>query len=145
MTAHITTDEETLRERGQRLTPQRRAVLSVMQQSKGHLTMDDVSSRLVDQGDDIAPASVYRILAWLTEQGIVSITDVGGRDVVYEYLGNGLHHHLICQQCGMEHEVPFSLIQPVITTIRERYSFESRIDHLAIFGTCQQCQVSEPI
>lgn len=139
----ISHDEELLRERGERLTPQRRAVLKVMQDSHGHLSMEDVDSRLREQGDDIATASVYRILAWLTEQELVCITDVGARDVVYEYLGNRRHHHLICSQCGSEQEVPFGLISPVTNSVYKNYGFEARIDHLAIFGTCRECAADE--
>lgn len=137
---HPNHDEEKLRSQGQRLTPQRRLVLEIMRGSHGHLTVDDVVNAAALQDHDVSVASVYRILAWLTDHEIVCITDVGGRDLTYEYLGNTRHHHLICQQCGTETEIPFNIIDPTIANIRTQFGFEPRIDHQAIFGTCRNCQ-----
>lgn len=136
-------DEAALRRRGERLTPQRRMVLEIMQQSHGHVTADWVVQQAKERSGNVSLASIYRILAWLTEHELMSVTDVGSPDLVYEYLGSGRHHHLICQQCGHETEVPFDLITPLTSTIREQYGFEARIDHQAIFGTCRQCREKE--
>ncbi len=133
-------DIEKLRLAQQRLTPQRRLVLEVMQKSSGHVSVDDVMREVSVHDPDINIATVYRILGWLTEHEIICVTDMGDRDLSYEYLGNHRHHHLVCQQCGVQREVPFDLMSPVITELSNRYGFEARIDHQAIFGTCQACQ-----
>ncbi len=139
---HIQQDIEKLQSAGQRLTPQRRLVLDVMQKSHGHVTVDDIMNRVVQHDPAINLATVYRILGWLTEHQIICVTDMGDRDLSYEYLGNPRHHHLVCQDCGAQIEVPFDLMSSVISKLRNQYGFEARIDHQAIFGTCKHCQSS---
>lgn len=137
--------EDLVRSRGQRITPQRRLVLEIMQNSHGHLTVEDVVAEATRRNHEVSIASVYRILGWLTDHHVVCVTDTGGRDLAYEYLGNRRHHHLICQTCGEETEIPYSIIDPMVTTIRTEYGFEPRIDHQAIFGTCSSCQTQTSI
>lgn len=139
-------DVEALRRHGQRLTPQRRAVLSVMQNSHGHVTASDVVEAVesLDHGAaSVSLASVYRVLAWLVEHDIISVTDVGERDLVYEYLGHGRHHHLICRQCGGTASLPDSIFTNVIDEIYARYGFEARMEHQAVFGTCHTCGAAD--
>ena len=136
-------DEDALRRRGQRLTPQRRMVLSIMRDTHGHVTVDHVMDEVAKLGDQVSLASVYRILGWLADQDLVSITNVGERDLVYEYLGHGRHHHLICRQCGMATDVPSSIFAPVVEEILKQYGFEARMEHQAIFGFCEDCQHSD--
>lgn len=138
-------DERMLRKRGERLTRQRRQVLAIMRATQGHITAEDVLRKALAQDADVSIASVYRILGWLTDHGLICVTDTGSQDLVYEYLGSNRHHHLICQICGEETEVPFDLMDSLIGAIRDRYDFEPRIDHQAIFGTCCACRMQTPV
>lgn len=135
-------DINKLKSAGQRLTPQRRMVLEAMQNSHGHVSVDNIMTEVSKHNPDINPATVYRILGWLTEHEIICVTDMGNRDLAYEYLGHPRHHHLVCQQCGEETEVPFDLMDSVVEEVRTRYGFEPRIDHQAIFGTCKACRTA---
>ena len=135
----LSKDVEQLRNRGQRMTPQRLAVLEVMQSSRGHVTVEYVMQQTDELGHSVSIASTYRILSWLREHGLVSITDVGERDMVFEYLGHGRHHHLICWKCETQIDVPYDLFTPLIGSIRDLYGFEARIEHQAVFGLCHKC------
>lgn len=141
MALRNTKDDETeLREAGQRLTPQRRLILEVMRNLHGHVSVEDVMQEATRHDSSVSLATVYRILSWLTDHEIVCVTDMGGRDLAYEYLGHPRHHHLVCQQCGGQEEVPFEVMEPVIQQLRQSFGFEARIDHQAIFGTCRDCR-----
>lgn len=135
-------DIEQLRAAGQRLTPQRRIILEVMQKSYGHVSVENVMGEVAQLDPEINPATIYRILAWLTDHDIICVTDMGNRDLAYEYLGNPRHHHIVCQQCGDQTEVPFELMSSVVSELRDEYGFEPRIDHQAIFGICKKCQLA---
>ena len=113
-----------------------------MQESHGHVSVEDVMSRAALRGPDVNLTTVYRILAWLTEHQIICVTDMGDRDLAYEYLGNPRHHHLVCQQCGSQTEVPLELMSPLVEEVRAKFDFDARIDHQAIFGTCRTCQAT---
>jgi len=108
------------------------------------MTVEDVMREARLRQKQVSVASIYRILNWLTEYNLVCVTDMGDADLAFEYLGAGRHHHLICQQCGTQIEVPYDLMAPVIDDLRRRYEFEPRIDHQAIFGTCRDCRTASP-
>lgn len=140
MPAHDVQNElEHLRAAGERLTPQRLLVLQAVRDIGGHVSAEMVLERISAQFPTINRATIYRTLSWLTEQGLVSVTDVGGGKLVYEHLTPERHHHLICQVCGSQTTIPDDLIAPMLASVRGRYGFEPRLDHLALFGTCRHC------
>ena len=129
-----------IRARGERLTPQRLMVLDAVRDLAGHQTAEAIYAYVRLRYPYANLATVYRALAWLKEQSLVSETDLGGGQIEYEFLGERRHHHLVCLGCGGQMEFDDDAVAPLATTLRERYGFEPRIDHLAIFGVCRGCQ-----
>jgi len=129
-----------LRERGIRLTMQRRLVIDTLCEHHDHLLIPDIQSFLHDQGAELNETTIYRILQWLKDLGIVSQTDLGQRGIVYQIIEEEPHHHLVCLVCGKLMDVDNSLFVPLSESLRHDYGFEPRIDHMAIFGTCAECQ-----
>jgi Fur family ferric uptake transcriptional regulator len=134
---------EELRQRGVRLTLQRRLVLEALHAHGEHLAVQDIQARLREQGTDLTETTVYRILQWLKELGLVSQTDLGHSGIVYQLIGSRPHHHLVCLNCGKIIDVDDSVIAPLGERLRADFGFEPRIDHLAIFGLCRDCQTSK--
>lgn len=132
-------DADILRERGERLTPQRLLVLDAVRETPGHVSAETIQARVNEQFPSINRATIYRALAWLNEQGFVSITDIGGDELVYEYLTADRHHHLVCQHCGNQETIADDIVAPMLSEVRARHGFEPRLDHLALFGTCRAC------
>lgn len=135
---------QTLRARGQRLTPQRLLVLEALQQGRGHQTAEAVYERVRASYPYVNPATIYRALTWLKAQGLIAETDLGGGQTEYEYLGEQRHHHLVCLACGAQTEFADDLLAPLADSLRARYCFEPRLDHLAVFGLCRQCRETRP-
>lgn len=137
-------ETDDLRARGARLTPQRLMVLEALRTLGGHRTADAVAAQVRIAYPYINRATVYRALGWLRDQGLVSETDLGGGQAEFEYLGAARHHHMICLACG--HTVAFDddLVAPLGRALFDRHGFAARIDHLAIFGLCRQCQEATP-
>jgi Fur family ferric uptake transcriptional regulator len=133
-----------LRQHGVRLTIQRRLVLEVLCEHEDHLGVHDIQQRLREQGTDLNETTVYRILQWLKAMGLVSQTDMGQRGIVYQVIGRRPHHHLICLHCGAVIDVDDGVMGPLAERLRNRYGFEPRIDHMAIYGTCRACQENAP-
>ena len=131
---------EQLRQRGERLTIQRRLVIDVLCDSGEHLAVQDIQQRLQQQGTDLNEPTVYRILQWLKDLGLVSQTDVGQSGIVYQLIGGQPHHHLICLNCGTIIDVDDSIMEPLRERLHRDYNFEPRIDHMAIYGVCPDCQ-----
>ena len=129
-----------LRARGYRLTPQRVAVLRVMQGRRCHLSVNQVVECLQDQYPTLTAPTVYRILQWLKDTGLVAETDLGGGHNVFEYIAGKPHHHLVCTRCGKVIELPDSFVAPLREAIEAQYHFVPCVDHMGLWGICSECQ-----
>ena len=129
-----------LREEGGRLTLPRKMILEVLSEATGHMTVEDVRRRLEAHGHDLDSPTIYRVLQWLKEMGVVSQTDLGGEAIMYQIMGDRPHHHLVCLSCGEVSDLDDSVLDNLRRRLRNDYGFEPRIDHLAIFGLCKRCQ-----
>jgi len=90
-----------LRERGERVTAPRRAVLKVLADHSDHLTADEVASLLGD--GDVHRATVYRTLELLADTGVVSHRHIAGGAARYHLAATpeGTEHlHGHCRGCG---------------------------------------------
>lgn len=139
MPASTTELAHLLRSADQRATPQRLMILSVLQEADRHLTADEVFQQLGPMRSALNRSTVYRTLERFRDAGLVSETDLGGGVRVYELLAVHRHHHLICQRCNGMIEMDDAAVEPMRDAIRNRYGFEPRVDHLAIWGVCAEC------
>ncbi len=114
-----------LRTHGERLTVQRRMVLEILCERGDHLAVQDIQQRLERNGVDLTETTVYRILQWLKEVGVVSQTDLGQTGTVYQLVGIHPHHHLVCLSCGAVQDVDDDAITPLRDTLRREYGFRA--------------------
>jgi len=128
-----------LRAKGFRLTPQRLAILRILEANGGHLTPLQICQQAVQQIPGLTEATVYRNLTFLAEQGMVLAAHVGSGQLVYEIAGHD-HHHLICRICGQSCEVEHSLLQDLIQRFYEQTGFQVDTPHVTFFGLCPGCQ-----
>ncbi len=133
---------ELLRSQGFRLTKQRMLILDVLRHHQQHLTADAIFDVVKQQQTSIDVATVYRTLAWLHGVGLIRKIDVGKDRLEYEYAPNGLHHHLICNSCGVEQEIDNHVVESLQAHILEHYGFEADPEHVAFFGRCAHCRSS---
>lgn len=131
---------ERLRLHGERLTLQRRLVIEVLCSRDEHLAVHDIQQQLAQQGSDLTETTVYRILQWLKDRGVVSQTDLGQHGQVYQIIGVEPHHHLICLGCQQVIDIDDHIMESLRKHLREEYQFEPRIDHMAFFGFCPACR-----
>ena len=134
-----------LRERGERLTVPRRLVIEALHSQAGHMTIHDIR-RFVEKnhpGYSLQDATIYRILQWLKGLQLVCQTDMGSLGIVYAFVGDPPHHHLICLDCGHIVEVEDAFFTQLRDALSEGYDFEARIEHMAIYGRCRACSDRE--
>ncbi len=141
--SHHTQYLQGLRQKGHRLTPQREMILSVLCESEGHFTAEEIIQRVRQRYPHFNKSAVYRTLDLLTRYGLVNPTDFGQGRVTYEIHRDPHHHHLVCRKCGKMTEVEARVFEPLEKTLRERYGFVANLDHFAIFGLCRKCQATE--
>lgn len=132
-----------LRQRGHRLTPQREMILAVICDSTGHLTADEIITRVRKRYPRFNKSAVYRTLELLTRHGFINPTDFGQGCVTYEIHQHPHHHHLVCRKCNKITEIDETVFASVEKALRADYGFTADLDHFAIFGLCRKCQATE--
>ncbi len=130
---------DSLREVGYRLTPQRMLIVSIIHDSEGHVTAEEVHSRVVEQYPFVDISTVYRTLQLLKKLRLLSETDLGGGRVEYELTQEARHHHLVCRKCGGTFALDDEVIDPLRARLMEKHGFEADMEHFAIFGVCEGC------
>ncbi len=131
---------EKLDKLGYRLTPQRILVLQAVNESSGHISVDEIFACVRSHFPRISLSTIYRTLDLLEEVGLVTKSDLGAGRVQYHRADDANHHHLVCQQCGRIIDLDESELAPVWEMLRERYGFKVYQRHMAIFGLCAQCE-----
>ena len=132
---------ECIQAKGERMTMPRRLVIDALGQAHEHLTIGDIQQHIQAQhhGSPLSDTTVYRVLQWLKALEMVSQTDMGQAGIVYALISSPYHHHLICLTCGKTFTVGDDLFVGVREQLRREFGFEARIDHMAIYGRCQEC------
>ncbi|MCA9902501.1 MAG: transcriptional repressor [Anaerolineae bacterium] len=129
-----------LEDQGERLTIQRRVVIEALAACGDHMTIQDIHAYLSQtQGVALSETTIYRILEWLKRLRIAAQTDMGAAGIVYALIDNPPHHHLICLRCGRVVDIDDSYFAAMRRKLKEDLGFITRIDHMAIYGECEQC------
>jgi Fur family ferric uptake transcriptional regulator len=132
-----------LRERGHRLTTQRRLILAVLQGNEHHMGAEEIGEEIKRRhaGIQVDMATIYRNLRWLSEHGLVTETSLGQGHMVYVLLRKHQHHHhLVCSSCQRVTEVRADILDTLRAQIEAEYGFVARLDHIAFFGLCRDCK-----
>lgn len=130
---------QTIHEKGYRVTPQRLAILNVLEQSEGHLSATEIFERTRKILPAVTEATVYRNLDFLVNEGLVLMAHVGSGKMVYESTRHA-HHHLICRKCGASQEVPHTLLQALFEELSRISGYQIDTLHVTFFGLCAGCQ-----
>ena len=90
-----------LRKAGLKVTLPRLKILEIFEKSRlRHLSAEDMYRELIDSGEDIGLATVYRVLTQFESAGLVTRHNFEGGHSVFE-LDDGEHHdHMVCVESG---------------------------------------------
>lgn len=132
---------EALRERGKRLTPQRRLVFSALLESPGHATADELCASISHKVPGFQRTTVYRTLDLLVEMGLARRVQLGHINA-YEpiQVGNESHQHLLCDRCGATYDVSAPEVPQWVARSSAKIHFHVDRVELVGHGTCAACQ-----
>ena len=88
-----------LRDRGQRVTPQRLAIARTVRELDRHTTAETVFGHVSEQMPGVSLPTVYATLDLLEELGLVRRVPTEAGTAVYDPRTED-HHHLVCRTCG---------------------------------------------
>ncbi|HEY7599661.1 MAG TPA: Fur family transcriptional regulator [Candidatus Limnocylindrales bacterium] len=131
---------ERLRARGMRWTPQRRLVMGVLSETRGHVTGAELVERCRAADPQATPSTIYRTLDMLEELGLVKHAHgVDGRQE-YHVLPTAEHGHLHCTSCGRSWEIDADEAAALVAALRSERGFAVDLSHLSVAGLCESCR-----
>ena len=137
-------DKAGLKNTGLKATLPRMKILKLFEEnSKRHLSADEIYKKLQEMGEEMAMATLYRVLAQFETAGLIIRHHFENDHAIFE-LNEGAHHdHLICIQCGRVEEFMDTMIEERQQTIAQTAGFQITDHHLNIYGVCKECQQGE--
>ena len=130
---------ERLRERGWRLTAQRRVVAQVLDGDHVHFTADEVHALAVRLLPEISRATVYNTLGELVSLGEVLEVSTDGRAKRYDPNAHHAHQHLVCSRCGTIRDVHPAGDPIAALPAAERFGFTIADVEVTYRGICPAC------
>ena len=131
-----------LRRRGDRMTGPRRVVLTALAQRQSHLSPEQVVSAVAELDPAVHRASVYRALETLSELGLVQHVHLGHGTTAYHLAVEHRHLHAACGRCGVVVDLPGDLLDDVATRLEHGSGFRLDPSHVALSGTCADCDTA---
>ena len=132
--------EEKCKQKGVRLTDQRKVIAKVLSESKevygskDHPDVDELHKRVTSIDDKISIATVYRTVKLFEEAGIVTKHDFKGGKARYEAMIESHHDHLIDIKSGEIIEFVDEEIEKLQKKVAEKYGYKL-VDHkLELYG-----------
>lgn len=127
-----------LKANGTRVTGPRRALLSVLTASPGHLNATELAGLVQDAHPEVHQSTVYRTLEKLVDLGVVEHIHVAHGPAVY-HLAEDHHIHLVCGACGRVIDAPATMLDEVVASVRDQFGFALAAGHVALTGRCAEC------
>lgn len=114
-----------LRKAGLKVTHPRMRILQLLEQRtpRQHMTAEDIYRQLLEQGDEIGLATVYRVLTQFEAAGLVLKHNFEGGHAVYELDRGGHHDHMVDVDTGKIIEFESSEIEELQRQIAESHGY----------------------
>ena len=121
------------------LTKQREVVLTVILESKEHLTANEVFEKAKSLLPKISFATVYNSLRFLREAGHIAEVSFGNGASRFDRLTER-HDHAICSACGKLVDIQMDLPAELVSKAAEFSNFEPESLELTLRGLCPKCK-----
>ncbi len=129
----------TLKEKGFKMTPQRRLILDIVHESGAHLTGEDIIAAVEARMPGVNKSTIYRTLELLETLGCVCKSESGDR-AIFHHSEKGHHHHMECRTCGKSVDCDEDIFLPVEEALDREYGYQVSFKHSVIKGLCPDCR-----
>jgi Fe2+ or Zn2+ uptake regulation protein len=127
-----------LRERGQRVTPQRLMVARVLSDLDRHVTAEVVFDEVSRRMPGVSLPTVYATLDLLEGIGLVHRVASERGAVVYDPRTDA-HHHLVCRRCGTIVDVDGPVDAGALLAAAQSAGFAADHAQVVVRGLCATC------
>jgi Fur family ferric uptake transcriptional regulator len=135
--------QNSLKERGVRLTRQRRILLDLLDRSGRHLNAETLYQMAIEKDPKLNRVTVYRTLKLLKQGGLIDELDLlhfEGDRHYYESRLKQEHAHLICLRCGKVEEFFGEPLQSMRKQVESNFGFKIVVARTEMGGYCPDCQ-----
>ncbi len=133
-------DNQDLKNAGLKVTLPRLKILEILAKADPHhMSAEDVYKTLLESGDDVGLATVYRVLTQFETAGLVKRHNFEGGHAVFEIEQGEHHDHLVCMKCGRVDEFIDEVIEKRQEVIAKQSNFKMTSHSLTIYGICSRC------
>ena len=122
-------DDVELKKAGLKVTLPRLRILELLEHDdKNHLSAEEIYKRLIDAGEEIGLATVYRVLTQFEQAGICIRHNFEEGHAVYELTPSDHHDHMVCLETGDVIEFTDDIIEERQKKLAETEGYEI-VDH----------------
>jgi len=123
-----------LRDAGLKVTAPRLKILNILESSiESHLSADDIYRQLIEAGQDVGIATVYRVLTQFETAGLVMRHNFDNGPAVYEIERGGHHDHMVDVDSGKVVEFHSAEIEELQKSIAVDNGFELVCHSLVLY------------
>ena len=144
MTARISRnfmESNDLKKAGLKVTLPRMKILEFLESSEvRHHSAESIYKTLMNDGEEIGLATVYRVLTQFEAAGLVERHHFESGQAVFELNEAGHHDHIICVSCGKVEEFYDEMIEMRQKEVAADKGYEVTDHSLTLYGKCTACQ-----
>ncbi len=137
-------ENQALRDAGLKVTLPRVKILELLQDPDNqHISAEDLYKKLIDLGEEIGLATVYRVLNQFDDAGIVTRHHFEGGKSVFELTRKHHHDHLVCLKCGKVVEFMDEVIEERQKAVARQNKIKLTHHSLYLYGECEDVEACE--
>ncbi len=130
-----------LKKAGLKVTLPRMKILQLLEASiVRHQSAENIYRALLDDGEEIGLATVYRVLTQFEAAGLVERHHFESGQAVFELSEKGHHDHIVCVTCGKVEEFFDEMIESRQREIAAEKGYAVTDHSLTLYGKCPDCQ-----
>ena len=122
------TDDAELKKAGLKVTLPRLRILELLEEDQAHLSAEDIYRKLIEAGEEVGLATVYRVLTQFEQAGICIRHNFEEGNAVYELTPSDHHDHMVCLDTGDVIEFTDDVIEERQKILATEHGYEI-IDH----------------
>ena len=130
-----------LKKAGLKVTLPRIKILELLEKRpERHASAEEIYRLLIDQGEDVGVATVYRVLTQCEQAGLIRRLQFEGGPSVFEIAGGDHHDHIVCARCGRVEEFHDDIIERRQREIADQAGFDIEDHSMVLYGLCHDCR-----
>ena len=144
----ITKLREYVSKSGLKSSRQRELIAEVFFHTGGHITIEELLSKVRDSDPKVGQATIYRTMKLLVECGLALVHQFGEGHARYEPVttSHSHHDHMICNDCGHIREFFNADLERIQDEIAAANGFTLTSHKMELYGDCvkEDCEYRKP-